>query len=186
MRRTAEMEGRWWHTEVEMPLLESGMGEAEMTEASHRLSSELTAMQETALLEIYHAHHEDAATKNMVEDIESALARAGVHSRVERTPAICFLDVTGYTRLTEERGDEAAAGLAERLSRMVQRASVTTEASRSSGWATASCSISRSPGRGWWRHSTGRRRYRRRASAGPCGSPRGRFSSRRGTISGKR
>jgi adenylate cyclase len=124
MRRIAEMEGRWWHTEVEMPLLESGLSEVEMMEAAHRLSTELAAVQERALLEIYHAHHEHAATKNAVEDIESALARAGVHSRVERTPAICFLDVTGYTRLTEEGGDEAAAGLAERLSRMVQRASV--------------------------------------------------------------
>jgi hypothetical protein len=32
--------------------------------------------------------------------------------------------MTGSTRLTEERGDEAAAELAERLSRMVQRTSV--------------------------------------------------------------
>jgi adenylate cyclase len=124
MRRVAEMEGQWWHTDVEMPLIESGMSEAEMAEASHRLSTELTALEERALLEIYHAHHEHAATKNHVEFMESALARAGVHSRVARTPAVCFLDITGYTRLTEERGDEAAAGLAERLSRMVQRASV--------------------------------------------------------------
>jgi adenylate cyclase len=43
---------------------------------------------------------------------------------MERLPAVCFLDITGYTRLTEERGDEAAADLAARLSRMVQRTSV--------------------------------------------------------------
>jgi adenylate cyclase len=36
---------------------------------------------------------------------------------------MCFLDITGYTRLTQERGDEAAAGLAQQLSRLVQRAS---------------------------------------------------------------
>jgi class 3 adenylate cyclase len=28
---------------------------------------------------------------------------------LDRPPAVCFLDLTGYTRLTEERGDEAAA-----------------------------------------------------------------------------
>jgi adenylate cyclase len=34
---------------------------------------------------------------------------------------MCFLDISGYTRLTEERGDEAAAELAGRLSRLVQQ-----------------------------------------------------------------
>jgi adenylate cyclase len=42
---------------------------------------------------------------------------------VPRPPAICFLDLTGYTRLTDERGDEAAADLAAQLSRLVQRTS---------------------------------------------------------------
>jgi adenylate cyclase len=121
MRRVAEMEGNWWHTEIETPLLESGMEEREMMEASHRLSTELASLEEQALLEIYHAQHEHAAMKNVVEDIEGALAKAGVYSRMERLPAVCFLDITGYTRLTEERGDEAAADLAARLSRMVQR-----------------------------------------------------------------
>jgi class 3 adenylate cyclase len=124
MRRVAEMEGDWWHTEVETPLLESGMGEREMMEAAHRLSTELASLEEQALLEIYHAQHEHSAMKNAVEDIEGALEKAGVYSRMERLPAVCFLDITGYTRLTEERGDEAAADLAARLSRMVQRTSV--------------------------------------------------------------
>ena len=34
---------------------------------------------------------------------------------------MCFLDITGYTRLTEERGDQAAAELATRLATLVQR-----------------------------------------------------------------
>ena len=34
---------------------------------------------------------------------------------------MCFLDITGYDRLTNERGDAEAAHLAERLSRMVRR-----------------------------------------------------------------
>jgi adenylate cyclase len=47
-----------------------------------------------------------------------------VYSRLDRAPAVCFLDITGYTRLTEERGDEAAADLAAQLGRMVQRTSM--------------------------------------------------------------
>jgi adenylate cyclase len=124
MRRIAETEGDWWHTDVEMPLLASGLSEREMMERSHELSAELTAIQEKAVLEIYHAQHEHAATKNIVEDIESALARAGVHSRVAQPPCVCFLDLSGYTRLTDERGDEVAAELAGQLSRMVRQASV--------------------------------------------------------------
>ena len=52
------------------------------------------------------------------------LAAAGLHSRLEHPPAMCFLDITGYTRLTQERGDAAAAELAEQLGRLVQRTSV--------------------------------------------------------------
>ena len=37
---------------------------------------------------------------------------------------MCFLDITGYTRLTQERGDAAAAELAEQLGSLVQRTSV--------------------------------------------------------------
>jgi adenylate cyclase len=37
---------------------------------------------------------------------------------------MCFLDITGYTRLTEERGDEAAADLAARLAGLVRRSSL--------------------------------------------------------------
>lgn len=57
------------------------------------------------------------------EGFEVGLARAGLYEAVERPPAICFLDLSGYTRLTEERGDAAAADLAARLSRLVQKTS---------------------------------------------------------------
>ena len=40
----------------------------------------------------------------------------------ERVPAMCFLDLAGYTRLTEERGDQAAAELAGTLAELVGRA----------------------------------------------------------------
>jgi adenylate cyclase len=54
---------------------------------------------------------------------EREMARAGVYQAETRHPAICFLDVTGYTRLTQERGDQAAAALAEELARIVKRTS---------------------------------------------------------------
>jgi hypothetical protein len=41
---------------------------------------------------------------------------------VEQPPAMCFLDLVGYTRLTEERGDDAAAEIAANLAELTQRA----------------------------------------------------------------
>jgi adenylate cyclase len=37
---------------------------------------------------------------------------------------MCFLDITGYTRLTQAHGDAAAAALAEQLGPIVQRCAV--------------------------------------------------------------
>jgi adenylate cyclase len=55
--------------------------------------------------------------------VEGALEKAGLYSRLRRPPAVCFLDITGYTGLTEERGDEAAADLAATLGTLVRRSS---------------------------------------------------------------
>lgn len=63
-------------------------------------------------------------TANIIAGFEYQLAKAGLHRQLERPPAICFLDITGYTRLTQERGDQAASELAEQLARIVQRTSV--------------------------------------------------------------
>ena len=62
--------------------------------------------------------------RNILEGFEAALTSAGLHSRLERFPAMCFLDLTGYTRLTEERGDAVAADLARSLASLVQKDSV--------------------------------------------------------------
>ena len=76
-----------------------------------------------ALLSMYHAQQEYASSTSAVEDVEAALERAGLYRPVRRPPAVSFLDITGYTRLTEERGDEAAAELATRLATLVRGAS---------------------------------------------------------------
>jgi class 3 adenylate cyclase len=123
LRRIAETEADWWKTEVELPLLEGGMSEGEMLEAQADVGSLMAPLIEQAVLALYHGQQEHAWSKNAVEDVEAALERAGLHSRLHRPPAMCFLDITGYTRLTEERGDEAAADLAATLATLVRRSS---------------------------------------------------------------
>jgi adenylate cyclase len=124
LRRIAETETAWWHSEVEVPLLEQGMAEAEMLQVQADLGSRLAPLIERALLAIYHGQQEHTWTQGFVEHVEGALERAGLHRRLERPPAVCFLDLSGYTRLTEERGDEAAADLAARLAGLARRSAL--------------------------------------------------------------
>jgi adenylate cyclase len=123
LRRIGETEAEWWRTEIQMPSLASGLNEAEMLEVTNRWGEEMASLTEQALLAVYHAQQEHAWTENFIEDVERALESAGLRSTLGRPPAICFLDVTGYTRLTEERGDEAAADLASQVSQLVHRSS---------------------------------------------------------------
>jgi adenylate cyclase len=94
-----------------------------MLELVTEWGEEFTSLSEQALLAIYHAKQEHTWTENLIEEVEGALDRAGIRSRMRTLRAICFLDISGYTRLTEERGDEAAAELATRLTPLVQRPS---------------------------------------------------------------
>ena len=124
LRRIAEAEAAWWNSEVEMALLASGMTEGEMLQAQADLGSQMTPLIEQVLLAIYHGQQEHTWSQVFVEHVESALEQAGLYRRLDRPPAMCFLDITGYTRLTEERGDEAAAELAARLAGLVRRSSL--------------------------------------------------------------
>ena len=122
VRRITEQEANWWSTEVLEPAIAAGaVGEALGGRLSFEEQEELVELANKHLLAMYDARRAHAWTSNIVGHLEQALARAGLHSRLERPPAICFLDITGYTRLTQERGDVAAAELAQSLNRLVQR-----------------------------------------------------------------
>jgi adenylate cyclase len=121
LRRIAETEATWWNSEVEVALVASGMTEGEMLHAQAELGTQMTPLIDQALVAIYHGQQEHTWSQVFVEHVESALEAAGLYRRLERPPAMCFLDVTGYTRLTEERGDAAAADLAARLATLVRR-----------------------------------------------------------------
>jgi adenylate cyclase len=68
-------------------------------------------------------HREYAVVEYLVGVIESYMEERGLARRQPRQPpAIAFLDLTGYTALAEEQGDEAAAELAAELANVVQDA----------------------------------------------------------------
>jgi adenylate cyclase len=121
-RRITEAEGAWWISEVIEPAMAAGGPPESIT--NEDLSNRVSPLSEQSVLAMYHAQQARAWTANIVETFEALMDRAGIHSRLERVPAICFLDITGYTRLTQERGDDEAANLATTVARLVQRSSV--------------------------------------------------------------
>ena len=123
LRRMAETEADWYGSEILGPLFRAGKGSAEVGRLTGELGAELGVLGDRAILGLFHGQQANAWVRNILESFEESLARAGLHEVVDQPPAICFLDLTGYTRLTEERGDEAAAEAAGRLSRLVQRTS---------------------------------------------------------------
>jgi adenylate cyclase len=121
LRRIVETETDWWRTEVEVPFLEGGMTETQMLDAQADVGARMTPLLEKALVAMYRGQQEHAWSRSWLEDVEAALERAGLLTRMHHPPAVCFLDITGFTRLTEERGDEAAADLAGKLATLVRR-----------------------------------------------------------------
>jgi len=121
-RRITEQEAAWWTSEVIEPAIAAGKGPEEIGNAE--LADRISPASEQALLAMYHSQQAHAWTANIIEGFEVLMANSGIRSRLERPPAICFLDITGYTRLTQERGDDAAADLSATLARLVQRSSV--------------------------------------------------------------
>jgi adenylate cyclase len=80
----------------------------------------MMASLERTLVLLYRRHLEHYVLDVTVLRAEAALERARLaRRRPVRPPAIAFLDLTGYTKLTEERGDRAAAELAGRLVEIV-------------------------------------------------------------------
>jgi adenylate cyclase len=124
LRRITEMNVPLYHEFVEMPLLAAGLGEGQMREIALQTGPEIQPTVERMILAMFHRHQEHQVTQHMVEHIEAELEQGGfIEPRTTAPPALCFLDLAGYTRLTEELGDRAAAELAADLAAIAQRTS---------------------------------------------------------------
>jgi adenylate cyclase len=122
MRRITEQEAAWWHSEVIAPAIAAGKSPEEVGNTD--MSDRLSPLADASVMAIYHAHQSRGWTGNIIDAFEVMMERAGIHSRLEKLPAICFLDISGFTRLTQEQGDDAAAELAATVARLVRRNSL--------------------------------------------------------------
>jgi adenylate cyclase len=104
-------------------LREEGYTDDELREIAGAAGLRLMNFGEQLMLWLRGRHLEHEVLSVTVQTTEDYLQELGLApKRTPSPPAIAFLDLAGYTALTEERGDEAGADLADRLSILVHEA----------------------------------------------------------------
>ena len=130
IRRIVDLELELVRGDIENPMLMSGLTEQQVLDRMALARSQLEPFT-ARILELLHRQYEERAFfQDVIERLEAALEKAGVaQPKRVHPPAIAFLDLTGYTHLTEEVGDALAAELSGRLADLVQET-----AQRHGGW----------------------------------------------------
>ena len=123
VRRIAKAEADYYEANIERRLRATGLDERQLIEFGTRLADRVVGSLERAIFQLYRRHREHVWTEHAINHVEEALEGSGLRERVPRPPAICFVDLTGFTRLTEERGDEVAARVAGALAALVNEIS---------------------------------------------------------------
>ena len=119
IRKVAESEVRLFHLFVHEPMIRDGVPPLDMAEDMERMASELLPMV-TPFLEYIHQRYlrfymEQDVVGHMEADLPLTRPSA---DRVLMT--FCFVDLTGFTRYTEEEGDEEALDTVERFVETVE------------------------------------------------------------------
>jgi adenylate cyclase len=119
LRRITKAEADFYEANVERRMRARGLDERQLIELGSDLGNRVAGLLEDVVLQVYRRHREHVWIEHAINHVEEALEGFGLEERVSRPPSICFVDLTGYTQLTEERGDEAAAQVAGRLATLV-------------------------------------------------------------------
>lgn len=126
LRRIAVMERQTWESDVEGPMLTSGLTPQQLLDVSSELAPGLQGIASAVVTLLHDRFLEEIVFQQTMSHLEEALEEAGIApARKTRDPAIAFLDLTGFTRLTDEWGDERAAKQAQQLSDLAQTAALT-------------------------------------------------------------
>jgi adenylate cyclase len=113
IRRIADAEVRLTHLYVHEPLIRDGVPELEMAEEISGLAADVLPLA-VPLTEYLHTRYlRFFLEQDVIGHMESEL---GPGSELGQVPvALCFIDLTGFTRYTEEEGDLEAIDVIERF-----------------------------------------------------------------------
>ncbi|HEX6206912.1 MAG TPA: adenylate/guanylate cyclase domain-containing protein [Actinomycetota bacterium] len=121
-RRMADAGREMWRTGVEAPLLASGLSHHELLHASSDPAPESQVIGDRLIGILWNRFIEQVVVQASIEHLELALEEAGVaFRRNPRPPAIAFVDLSGYTQMTDRVGDDAAAEHARSMLDVVRR-----------------------------------------------------------------
>jgi adenylate cyclase len=121
VRRIAQYVPHHFHEAVESGFRDRGLADNPAYEAAiSQVGMRMGRSGEDLLGWLFRRHSEVFMTAHQIEHVETALEDAGVRTRRVPTPeAAVFADLTGYTELTEEAGDEVAADVALAFAQLV-------------------------------------------------------------------
>jgi adenylate cyclase len=119
MRRIADAEVRLFHLYVHEPMIRDAIPELEMAEEMGELAADILPLA-APLTEYLHTRYlrffmEQDVVGHMEADFGSMASELG-----QVTIALCFIDITGFTRFTEEEGDLEALDLVEHFVEAVE------------------------------------------------------------------
>ena len=118
LAQIADAEVRLFHLYVHEPLMRDGVPGIEMAEEMRGLSGELLPLASPIMEHIHRRFMAYFVEQDVVGHMEADAGEVLDLGRVR--VAIAFADLAGYTRLTEEVGEEEAVGAVERFVELVE------------------------------------------------------------------
>jgi len=116
--QVADAEVRLFHLYVHEPLMRSGATGVETAEQMLALSREVLPLASPVMDQIHQRYLQHFVEQEVVGHMESALSGSEDLGRMR--VAIAFADLAGYTKMTEEQGDEEAVTAVERFIEAVE------------------------------------------------------------------
>src|SRR5262245_7928196 len=114
---------QWFDRTVRGRVATWGLPDAERDMAVYTRGAAFAEVSATVVPWLQRRHREHAVLDYLVNVTEASMEERGLTpAQPKQPPAIAFLDLTGYTALAEEEGDEAAAELATALAGLVDEA----------------------------------------------------------------
>ncbi|MEA2303071.1 MAG: adenylate cyclase [Solirubrobacteraceae bacterium] len=119
LAQVADAEVRLFHIYVHEPLMREGIPGLEMAEEMETLARELLPLASPMMDHMHQRYLQHFVEQDVVGHMETDLGDGRLDLGRLRV-AIAFADLAGYTRLTEEQGEEEAVGAVERFVEAVE------------------------------------------------------------------
>jgi len=120
-RRAAESGVAMFAEHVNSPVVNAHMGDGERFRIN-ALAGQLMRSSEALLGELYRRHMEQTLLRQWASAAETFLDKLGVRPASPQLHGLAFVDLSGYTALTQASGDATAVQLAARLAELSEAA----------------------------------------------------------------